>query len=240
MESPDGNKSVIDSLTSTVQALDHSFSIWNRIGLYLVAGTALVATLYFIASYITNKKAQHLAVAQAALLKAKEDEFSLQIATLANETALARKDAAEATEKAEREHLARVRIEARLAPRYLSPEGRRSLVAVLKPFAGGRFWVVAETNDYDKGSEQLRFAEQLSAVLVEAGWIKDGAVTKTPLPIYRRVTSRGVEVGYSSGKASDLKVAQTLVAGLAAANIDSVPVAFTDIETGLVINVGLR
>lgn len=152
--------------------------------------------------------------------------------------------AAEANKKAEEERLARVRIEERLAPtRRLSPEQQQSLVGRLKSFAGERFWVITETNDWDRGSEQVRFSEQLSATLVAAGWTQDSrrfSDQNVGLPIFRRVTTRGVEIGYPNGSVDELRVAQALASGLAAANIDSVIAPFTDVSAGIVINVGLR
>ena len=79
--------------------------------------------------------------------------------------------------------------------------------------------------------------------MVEAGWIKDmyaQSITKAPLPIFRRVSTRGVEVGYPNGNADGLKIAESLASGLVAANIDCTTVPFTDLSKGIVVNVGLR
>jgi hypothetical protein len=88
-----GDNSPIVSLSSKVQDLGESFSLWNRISLGLVAATAIVAALYFIASYITAKKGERLSDAQAVLLRAKEEESRLQIGSLQRDTAQARRDA---------------------------------------------------------------------------------------------------------------------------------------------------
>lgn len=152
--------------------------------------------------------------------------------------------AAAANEMAERERLARVKLEARLGPRRLTPDQQRSLASGLKPFVGERFWVITETNDRDPGSEQVRFSEQLSATLVAAGWTKEAypgwTMTDAPLPIFRHVTTRGVEIGYPDGNAGALRAAQALASGLTAANVDNAVVPFSDLRAGILINIGLR
>lgn len=176
---------------------------------------------------------------ETARLTAAAKGFESQIAE-------AKARAAEAEEKAEAERLARAKIEARMAPRRLSLEQVRALVAGLRQFAGERFWVVTQTDDRDPGSEQMVFSSQLSAILIEAGWIKETyergwKMTKAPLPLFRRVTARGVEVGYPEGSARAVKAAQEIAAGLTAANIDNATaVAFSDLLSGIVIDVGLR
>ncbi len=40
----------IQTITSQVQQLEVSSSLWSRISLWLIAGTAIIASLYFIAA----------------------------------------------------------------------------------------------------------------------------------------------------------------------------------------------
>lgn len=170
-----------------------------------------------------------------------------RIASAEARAAEANRAAAEANEKAEQERLARVKLEARLAPRAMSlAQHEVALHAALLPFAGTQFWVITQTaEDRDPGTEQMQFAALLSEVLVRAGWIKERysewTVSKTALPLFRRVSGRGVEVGYQNGDVGTLRAAAALASGLSAANVDSVATTpFTDILAGLVIDVGLR
>lgn len=127
--------------------------------------------------------------------------------------------------------------------RTLTEEQAQQLCNSMRPFVGQHFWLITETADYDQGSEQMRFSDQLSRILTAAGWIRDQyplADRKRPLPLYRRVTTSGVEIGYARGKSDQLNAAHALASGLTALHIDSTVSAFSDVSTALVINVGLR
>ena len=99
-----------------------------------------------------REKARLAAEERIASLHQRVAEANKAASEAAARAAEANKSAAEANEKAEKERLARVKIEARMAPRRLSSEQHRSLVARLNPFAGEHFWVITETNDRDPGA----------------------------------------------------------------------------------------
>jgi hypothetical protein len=66
----------IQTLTSAVQSLERSAGLWNRAALWLIAATAIVASLYFIVSWVASKKSTALQSAQAALIHAKDEQLS--------------------------------------------------------------------------------------------------------------------------------------------------------------------
>jgi hypothetical protein len=133
----------LELLTFKINELNTSFTLWNRIVLFLMFFTAFIAVLYFIASYIANAKAVALNKAKDELIQLKDKEQALQIASLNTEAekakqgiAIANQKAAEANEKAEAEQLARLQLEARLAPRTLTEEQQTRLTSLLSPFSG--------------------------------------------------------------------------------------------------------
>lgn len=64
----------------------------------------------------------------------------------------------------------------------------------LSRFAGQRFWVMAQTNDWDQTSEQVRFARTLDSALQGARWKKSPEVSPQPGRLYTRISDRGVIV----------------------------------------------
>jgi len=92
-------------------------------------------------------------------------------------TALA---AADANEKAERERLARVKIEARIAPRLLTQAQQNELTAILSGLPKQHGFVIASPST----PESEWFARILTAPLTAAGWkmeILPGTATATVL-----------------------------------------------------------
>lgn len=65
--------------TSKVNDMSVSLTTWNKIVIYLVAVTAIVAALYFIASYIAHKKAIQLDKAKDELMQLKDREQKLEL-----------------------------------------------------------------------------------------------------------------------------------------------------------------
>src|SRR5947207_10025480 len=112
----------IESLASQVEHLNASFDRWNNLTTYLIATTALVATLYFIATFVANKKATRLKNVQAALGGAKDEQLARDLKEKDKQIADATRKAAEANEKAEEERLARLRLEKEIAQRRLTGE----------------------------------------------------------------------------------------------------------------------
>ncbi len=75
--------------------------------------------------------------------------------------------AAEANEKAEREKLARMKIEKRLAPRSLSVPQIIAIAAKLQRFKGQKFQFVS----YQDDQEVLGLVRQIASALLAADWI---------------------------------------------------------------------
>jgi hypothetical protein len=108
----------------------------------------------------------------------------------ANERAAnAEKQAAKSNEIAERERLARLQLEARLAPRSLSPAQRDDLTNRLKPFSGTGLDIFI----YGDTSEMLSIGLTLASVATAAGW----SVRTWGVSVEMVVT--GVVVGTKSG-----------------------------------------
>lgn len=110
-------------------------------------------------------------------------ELSRQQETTAN----AEKQAAEAVEKAEKERLARLRLESQLAPRRLSGAQRAKLVELLASDPGS-VTIVSPMAD----GEAKDFADDFDTALIEAGW-------QTVRIVNRITTNRGVSVGTVAG-----------------------------------------
>lgn len=98
-------------------------------------------------------------------------EAHLEIARLTKTTELARAEgadanarAAEANQKAEQEHLARVKIEERLISRHLRTEQVKRLIAKLEPFADQEAIVVGDPIS----TETANISQQLVKVLSDA------------------------------------------------------------------------
>lgn len=100
-------------------------------------------------------------------------------------TADANARAAEANEKAEQERLARVQLEAKLAPRSISREQEERVQAEISRLAGQYVTVT-----FDNNPEAAAFASQIESVLRSAGWVIAGfspTIPGTGLPIARGV-----------------------------------------------------
>ena len=66
----------IQVLTSKVQQLGSSASLWNRLALWAVAATAIVAALYFVFSLVASRKNTALQIAQAEPDHAKDSQLA--------------------------------------------------------------------------------------------------------------------------------------------------------------------
>jgi outer membrane murein-binding lipoprotein Lpp len=163
---PKGEKMLdIQTLTSQVQQLDSSFTLWSKIATGLVATTAVVATLYFIATFVANKKATQLKSAQAALARAKDEQLTLDLKEKERQIEEAKQKAAETDEKAELLKRENLRLEERLAHRRIIPAQHAKFVAALRPYAGSTV-VLTKLGDSEAG----RFADDLIAIFSDAGW----------------------------------------------------------------------
>ena len=125
--------------------------------------------------------------------------------------------------------------------RAMTQEQAESLRDAMRLYAGQRFWVLIQTNDYNPNSEQMRLGSQLKEILKSAGWIEDGTIAKNLM--YRPLTDSGVSIGFGADSNTNPKgdtVAKALSIGLSAIHIDSSLEPFSDISNGLLIDVGLR
>jgi len=86
----------IQTLTSQVEQLERTSGWWNNVTLWLVAGTAIVAALYFITSLISSSKSNALKNAQANLIRAKDEQLVRDLKDKDEHIAEADKKAAEA------------------------------------------------------------------------------------------------------------------------------------------------
>ena len=127
--------------------------------------------------------------------------------------------------------------------RVLTEEQANKLYEAMRAFPGQRFWIITETSNYDKGSEQMLFSDQLSRILIAAGWANDQYPTanpKLPLPLYRSVTTSGIDIGYLASDESQLRVAKSLSESLGLDSVDSKPQPYSDLSKALLITIGLR
>ncbi len=136
-------------------------------------------------------------------------------AALANERAAnAEKQAAKSNEIAERERLARLQLEARLAPRSLTPAQQKDLTESLKPFSGTRLDIFI----YGETSEMLSIGLTIASVATAAGW----SVRTWGVSVEMVVT--GTVVGTTSGVDKRIEMAaNALVQALNHNGINSSP-----------------
>jgi hypothetical protein len=107
----------------------------------------------------------------------------------------------------------------------------------LSRFAGQRFWIIAQTNDWDETSEQVRFARTLDSALRTAGWEKAPDVSPQPGRLYSRISDRGVIV-YAAQ--SSLEAGATLRDELKR-GLNKVELAYdATIKDGVVVLVGMQ
>jgi hypothetical protein len=137
-----------------------SASYWT--GNFAVGLTAAAAIAGIFAWIFSSR----LATEKDTALKRFQEESRVAIASADARAAEANQRAAEANKIAEEERLARVKLEARLAPRSLSAESRQKISASLKQFAPQVFNVVAYSDDPD--SQNL--AVQILETVRDAGW----------------------------------------------------------------------
>ncbi len=174
-----------------------------------------------------------LAQKEASEAKAKADKFEGDIATANQEAAeaqttaegfrrdiaLANQKAAEANKTAEEEHLARVRIEEKLAGWKLNAAAQASIIKKMKPY---------EKTPFDLGANpvEMAFMETMDGLLSSAGWVRqmpkaDNALVSILLNGKARINYvSGIYVEIASSRRADLGPATlALVEALKAAGI---------------------
>lgn len=75
----------VQELTGRVQTLTAAHSSWNTWSVRFVAFTAVVAALYFVAQWMTNKRGNELSEAQATLIQAKDEQARIHNEQVAND-----------------------------------------------------------------------------------------------------------------------------------------------------------
>jgi hypothetical protein len=135
-----------------------------------------------IASLSAKAERFRLAIADArrdasnAQVAAKEAKARIADADARAKEADAR--AAEANQKAEKERLARLKIEERFAPRRFTAQQEAEIIAALAPFAGQKITVLRTSND----SEEWGFEVALADLLSKARWtVRLDGLTTTPI-----------------------------------------------------------
>ncbi len=93
---------------------------------------------------------------------------------LKRDLSVTKERAAEANQKAEEEHLARVRIEEKLAGWKLDAEAQARIIKTLKQYAKTPF-------DLGATPTEVAFMETIDGVLVSAGWSRRMPVATNPL-----------------------------------------------------------
>jgi hypothetical protein len=149
----------IETLTSEVQRLQNAVDWWNNFGLVFTAIIAIGAVGYYLASKKTFNIGAQLRQAQVSLANVQQEQL--------------RRDLKEKDLMIEKERLARMKIEEKLAPRSLNQAQCEILLAKLVQFAG----TVIDIIIYPGGTpDTITFSNQIASVLAAAKW--QVAVTK--------------------------------------------------------------
>ena len=160
-------------------------------GRFAAAGVDGEALLGF-ASFLLNRR-----------LRALQD---LEIAALG-------RDLAEARRSTEQERLARVKLEERLAPRYITEENQHRVVAVLRPEAmtGRLVDLIKCPND----AEVDALVRQLFGLLTEAGWKPAVYTASSDDPFL------GITVWVNPNNAPSIRAGKVLISAMAIAGLSA-------------------
>lgn len=165
------NASEISELSRTVESLSGSVRWWNNAYLVLLALIFISSAFVVLKNNEYNRAQKKLANAKDRSVRLELKEKDDQIATTQRQAAEANLRAAGANKIAEQERLARVKLEARLAPRTLEGESQEDVVNAIKPFAPQAFDILWYTDNSD--SQDL--ANDLYDALQEAGWVLESS-----------------------------------------------------------------
>jgi hypothetical protein len=176
----------------------------------LVAG-AVAAVAVFVTTYMALKQAKQLTDVQDELIQAKDTQLAtdlkdkdLKIAEARDKAATAESKAegfrldiakadqraAEANRLAEQEHLARVRIEDKLAGWKLDASAQTRIIQKLAPFKGTPF-------DLGANPSEMLFMEVVDGMLGSAGWNRQQS--RSSNPIVNILLNGKARVNYVSG-----------------------------------------
>jgi hypothetical protein len=175
----------IESLTSQVQRFGAKVDGWNASVNWLLAITAVVGILYFLATIRQSSWSKRLQTAQADLIKAKDQKLESDLRAKDLEIRQLGKETAELNGR-------NLKLEAIIAPRRLSNRQSKEF-ASLTPFANR----VVEIRSYSSDTEGLVLASQiLNALNTAKLQIRDNRLTMQPAGSI----SFGISVDGSNGK----------------------------------------
>jgi hypothetical protein len=147
--------------TSRPMSFLETASYWT--GVLAVAATAVAAVSGSFAWYFSQK----LSNRKDSDFKTFRESSQRAISEAQARSAEANARAAEANKIAEEERLARVKLEARLAPRSLGEESRNAITTAVKQFAPQQFDVLWYPDDQETGN----LANEVFLSLRDAGWV---------------------------------------------------------------------
>lgn len=184
----------IESLTSKIEEMGSSLHTWNSAVTTIMAFTAFLGVLYFITTIITRHKAEQLSKAKDELIQEMDQGSKKEIAIAKGQSDQANAKASKADEmaaqanerakhmelrleevkgenlklqiKLEEERNARLEIERRLAPRFLTSKEETAIFDNLRPFAGHRI-EITKLGDAEAGP----YGEQIANAFRKAKWI---------------------------------------------------------------------
>jgi hypothetical protein len=172
----------IRALTSQTQDLGRKVDAWNSGMLWALVFAALAAVAVFVTTRMVTVRTGQLAEEQTQLAAAKDRQLQLDLAEkqrqlekLRVETdtaqagiAVAQAEAAKANLSAEREKLARVKLEKQIAPRTLSLAERQQLGAELEKYAKTLSGRKVAVSSYSADAEGIVFSLEVADVLARA------------------------------------------------------------------------
>jgi hypothetical protein len=158
-ESPQKDDSEIQSLTSDATDLENNVDFWTKWNIGFVAAVVVIAGGVFLTQFMLNKRNKSWSEKQAELIQAKDRQLSRVLSANEQETTRLK-------QLAEKEHLARVELESKVAWRRLDPKAQSEVASHLSHFAGEPALIAYNPNDVEASS----FASDIAATLHAAKW----------------------------------------------------------------------
>ncbi|MGE8940649.1 hypothetical protein ACO2I3_01920 [Leptospira interrogans] len=137
--------------------------LWS---LVLAAVSAASVVIFTLLQFWSDGIRDRRAAERQSVLELQTEQARAAAAEANAEAARASEEAAQTNLVLERERKARLEIEARLAPRSMSPSQMDEMIAALQQFSGEAIFLKTNTLD----PEAVSFANQLKATLERAGW----------------------------------------------------------------------
>ena len=156
----------IQSLTTRIAELTQSVDFWNTGMLVTLVLAFVVAGAVALTTRMSIVRAKALEEVQSEIIKAKDRQLAIDLRKKDGEIAEAKKDAAEANRTAEKERLARIKIEEKLAPRTLSDNQRQDVIQKISKYKN----ILVDILQLGDGAEQQHMRQLLSIVVRQAKW----------------------------------------------------------------------